>query len=173
MLHKSQGYWPSASGEEDFLKVLYHIWVWRPSWSCDQDHLHKLLLPHPKESPYEIWVQLAPWFLRKHIFLHFNLLMVLQYEWPWLKVKGQPWPLELIYSHCLIMLNLLSENNDFGFNSFQKINFSKNFPFKCIRLTFSRSRSTLDHHLNKLGRSLIPYATYQVPRLSALWFWRF
>ena len=37
-------------------------------------------------------------------------------------------PLELIYSHCDIILNISSENNDFGFNSFQKINFSKNFP---------------------------------------------
>ena len=42
------------------------------------------------------------------------------------KVKCQPWPLELIYSHCLIMLNILSENNDFGFNSFHKL-FNK-FP---------------------------------------------
>ena len=33
--------------------------------------------------------------------------------------------LKLIYSHCLIRLNISSENNDFGFNSIQKINFSK------------------------------------------------
>ena len=39
-----------------------------------------------------------------------------------LKVKGQPWQLELIYSHCRIRLNISSENNDFGFNSFQNIN---------------------------------------------------
>ena len=37
------------------------------------------------------------------------------------KVKGQP--LELIYSHRLIRVNISSENNDFGFNSIQKINF--------------------------------------------------
>ena len=53
----------------------------------------------------------------------FNKLMGLQYVRPWL--KGQAWPLELIYSHCHIWLNISSENNDFGFNSFQKINFSK------------------------------------------------
>ena len=35
---------------------------------------------------------------------------------------------ELIYSHCLIRLNISSENNDFGFNSIQKINFSKKIP---------------------------------------------
>ena len=37
--------------------------------------------------------------------------MGLEYERPWL--KGQ-------------RLNLLSDNNDFGFHSIQKINFSKN-----------------------------------------------
>ena len=43
-------------------KGFYHIWAWPLSWSCDQDHLSKLPLPHPKESPYEIWVRLAQWF---------------------------------------------------------------------------------------------------------------
>ena len=33
--------------------------------------------------------------------------------------------LKLIYSHCLIRFNISSKNNDFGFNSIQKINFSK------------------------------------------------
>ena len=32
------------------------------------------------------------------------------------------------------MFNISSQNNDFGFNSIQKINFSKKkIPFKCIR----------------------------------------
>ena len=39
---------------------------------------------------------------------------------------------QLIYSHCQIRLNISSENNDFGFNSFQNINFSKMFPFRCF-----------------------------------------
>ena len=26
----------AGSGEEDFLKGFYHVWAWRPSWSCDQ-----------------------------------------------------------------------------------------------------------------------------------------
>ena len=29
--------------------------------------------------------------------------------------------------------NISSENNDFGFHSIQKINFSKKIQFKCIR----------------------------------------
>ena len=48
-----------------FLKGFYHIWAWRPYWSCDQDHLNKLSFPNPKESPYEIRVQLAQWFRRR------------------------------------------------------------------------------------------------------------
>ena len=44
------------------------------------------------------------------------------------KDKGQPWPLELTYSHRLIKFNISSDNNDFGFNSIQKINFSKKNP---------------------------------------------
>ena len=41
-----------------------------------------------------------------------------------------------------------------------------------MTLTLSKSRSTQDHYLNKLGRPHIPDATYQVPRSSAFWFWR-
>ena len=38
MLHaKFQDPRTSGSGEEDF-KGFYHIWAWRPSWSCDLDH---------------------------------------------------------------------------------------------------------------------------------------
>ena len=48
------------------------------------------------------------------------------------KVKSQPSPLELIYSHCLIRLNISSDHNDFGFNRFQKSSFKK-IQFKCIR----------------------------------------
>ena len=52
MLHtKFQGHLPFGSREEDFLSF-YHIWAWRPSWSCDQDHLKKLLFPHPREATY-------------------------------------------------------------------------------------------------------------------------
>ena len=48
MLHaKFQGNWPS--GFEHFL-------AWRPSWSCDLDHLYKLSFPLPKEAPHKIWL---------------------------------------------------------------------------------------------------------------------
>ena len=47
---------------------------------------------------------------------------------PGWKGKGQPWPLKLIYSNCLISFNISSKNNDFGFNSIQNINFSKIIP---------------------------------------------
>ena len=50
---KSSAFW---FWRRRFLKGFSHIWAWRPSWSCDQDHLNKLSFPHPKESLYEIWV---------------------------------------------------------------------------------------------------------------------
>ena len=61
---KIQGHWPSGCGEEDCLRF-YHIWPWRPAWSCDQDHLSQLSFPNPIEAPYEIWLWLAQWFLRR------------------------------------------------------------------------------------------------------------
>ena len=33
---------PAGSGEEDFFCGFYHIWAWRPSWSCDLDFAIKL-----------------------------------------------------------------------------------------------------------------------------------
>ena len=60
-----------------------------------------------KESSHEIWVQLGQWFMRK---LCFNILMGLQYERLSWKVNLDL--LELIYSHCLIRLNISSENYD-------------------------------------------------------------
>ena len=61
MLTKFQDPRPFGSGEEGF----YHIWAWRPSWSCDQDHLSRLSFSYPIETPYGIWLWLAQWFLRR------------------------------------------------------------------------------------------------------------
>ena len=38
--------------EKKIFKSFYHIWALRPSWSCDLDHLYKLLFPLPKEAPH-------------------------------------------------------------------------------------------------------------------------
>ena len=65
MLHaKFQDHRTSGSGKEDF-KGFFHIWAWRPSWSCDLDHLCKLSLPLPKEAPHEIWALLVKRFKRR------------------------------------------------------------------------------------------------------------
>ena len=47
---------PAGSGEEDLLKGFYHIWAWRPSWSCDPDAANKISFPLPKEAPHKIWL---------------------------------------------------------------------------------------------------------------------
>ena len=39
--------------EKKIFRSFYHIWAWRPSWSCDLDHLYKLSFPLPKEAPHK------------------------------------------------------------------------------------------------------------------------
>ena len=55
------------------------------------------------------------------------MLMGLQYEQPWLKGQRSTLTFETYFIDT--RLNISSENNDFGFYSIQKINFSKKFPF--------------------------------------------
>ena len=45
---------PAGSGE-DFLRVFYHTWAWRPFWSCDPDAVNKISFPLPKEASHKIW----------------------------------------------------------------------------------------------------------------------
>ena len=60
MLHAMfQDHRTFSSGEEDF-KRFYHLWAWRPSWSCDLDHLYKLWFTLPKEAPHPIWLLIGP-----------------------------------------------------------------------------------------------------------------
>ena len=39
-----------------FLKGFYHIWAWRPSWSCDLDYLYTHWLLHPIDASHKIWL---------------------------------------------------------------------------------------------------------------------
>ena len=50
MVHaKFQDHQTSGSEEEDFKWFCYHIWAWRPSVSCDQDHFYKFMSPFPRK----------------------------------------------------------------------------------------------------------------------------
>ena len=51
-------------------------------------------------------------------------------------MKGQLLPLGLIYSHCPIRLNISSDYNDFGFNSFKKSTFQKKNPLNALGSKF-------------------------------------
>ena len=51
--------------EKKIFKGFEHFWAWRPSWSCDLDHLYKLSFPFPKEAPHEIWLLLVNRFQRR------------------------------------------------------------------------------------------------------------
>ena len=43
----------------------YHIWSWRPSWSCDPDAVNKISFPLPKEAPHKIWLWSVKGFQRR------------------------------------------------------------------------------------------------------------
>ena len=47
------------------MKGFYHIWAWRPSWSCDPDAANKISFPLPKEAPHKIWLYSAQRFRRR------------------------------------------------------------------------------------------------------------
>ena len=59
-------HWPSGFGEKDFLRF-WAFWARGPSWSCDLDHLYKLLFPHPKEAPHKSWLWLVKRFQRRRL----------------------------------------------------------------------------------------------------------
>ena len=50
---------------EKIFSGFYHIWAWRPSWSCDQDPANKLSFPLPKDAPHKIWLSSAMQFQRR------------------------------------------------------------------------------------------------------------
>ena len=66
------------------------------------------------------------------------MMMGLQFDQPWLKGQRSTLTFKLIYSQCIIRLNISRENNEFGFHIIQKINFSKkkNIPFKYFKNKF-------------------------------------
>ena len=54
MLHtKFRENLPASSREEDF-ECFYHIWAWRPSWSCNPNFAIKLSFPLPMDAPHKI-----------------------------------------------------------------------------------------------------------------------
>ena len=97
MLHaKFQDHRTSGSGEEDFFKGFYHIWARGPSWSCDLNHLYKLLFPLPKEAPKEIWHRLAKQFQRR---MCLKLMVIYMYI---ASGQGQTTPLGHFFINSII-----------------------------------------------------------------------
>ena len=47
------------------MKGFYHIWAWRPSWSCDPDAANKLSFPLPIKAPHKIWLRSGKRFRRR------------------------------------------------------------------------------------------------------------
>ena len=61
------------------------IWAWRPSWSCDQDHLYKRSFALSKEAPHEIWLWLVKRFQRR------RRLKIRTDDGPWVYYKLTLW----------------------------------------------------------------------------------
>ena len=65
--------------------------------------------------------------------------MGLQYEPPWLKSKGQPWPLKLI--KAIVSFGLTYQVRVMtGLNSFQKMNFKKKSHLNALGSKFDHDR---------------------------------
>ena len=54
MLHTKINENRPASSGEDFLKGVYHIWAWWPSWSCDQHYVIRFAFPCTLKLSYKI-----------------------------------------------------------------------------------------------------------------------
>ena len=67
-----------------FLKVFYHMWAWRPSWSTNRNHFSNLSFPQPKDGPYKIWAKLAQRLQRRsfEILNIFPIQMHKEANWP-------------------------------------------------------------------------------------------
>ena len=51
--------------EKKIFEGFYHIWAWRPSWSCDPDAANKISFPLPKKAPHKIWLRSAQRFWKR------------------------------------------------------------------------------------------------------------
>ena len=68
---------------------------------------------------------------------HFGHVTInVHYKCTTLNLRSLNMEFEFNWPSGFITLNISSEKNDFGFNSIQKINFSKSFQFKSIRKQF-------------------------------------
>ena len=80
-------------------------------------------------------------------------------NWLWVKVKKWPWPSILIYLHNFMLFQVT------GCKSSEKstvFTFSYRKALPNLTLSQNRSRSTQDHHLNKIWWAGVIDATYQV-----------
>ena len=127
------------------MKGFYHIWAWRPSLSCDPDHVNIFFSLYLKAFIQNI-VQNGPVVSEK-----------IRFEFLYVHDLGQRSSndLDLQYSHTFMKsISLLYLPT---FRSQASI-----VSEKCNVFTFHRSRSFQGHHLYKLLWAGFPNATYPV-----------
>ena len=95
--------------EKKSFKGFCYIKPWRPSCSCDHDHLYQLSFPLPKDAPHKVWFCLAKWFQRRRCL---NIMVIYIYT---ALGQGQttPWAQNIftymnILSICSFLISFLS-----------------------------------------------------------------
>ena len=129
------------------MKGFYHIWAWRPSWSCDQDHVKNFISLYLKAFIQNL-VQNGPVVFEK-----------IGFEFVYVHDLGSRSSndLDLQYSHtfmvtisCLYLptfrsqASIVSEKSTVFTFSLEKSKFLN------LTLPLNRSRSLQGHHLYKL-----------------------
>ena len=81
-----------------WLKGVYHIWAWRPSWSCDPDNLYTYWFPYPIDAAYKIWLCLVKWFQRRRCLNIMEIFMYIVPGWGHMSPCGPFVSQSLIFS---------------------------------------------------------------------------
>ena len=139
-----------------------YIWAWRPSFSCDQHHVHAFSFPCTWKLTYKIWLKLPSSFLGKQV-----LIFICKYTGA--KVKKCHWP---SIPSCLHLPTFRSQSAIVSeISTVFTFLYRKAWVTK-FDLAVNRSRSTQGHHLNKIWWAGVPNATNQVSCKSVHQFWR-
>ena len=108
---KTQGHWSFGFAEDKF-REFYLICAWQPFRLFDLDHIFMLSVSHQMDAPYQLWLQITLWLLRK-ISVRIYWWQYNMWDLSW-KVKSQHWSLVLTFT-C-IKSYCLNVSNWFGFD---------------------------------------------------------
>ena len=106
--------------KKKIFKRFYHLWSWRPFWSCALDHLNKFQLPLRMEVSHEIWLRMALWDLRE----------MFEIDEIWVTLDKDQWmtlTLDTHKSSCTHSFDFMCQFSDHRFQQFLG-----NLMLKCV-----------------------------------------